>query len=108
MGKKNRILFFLLSLYSSFSISLEKEEGKKRREGEGRNKKKEGMCKVTRIYGNQDTSDNECEYWNPREREKGTERKREKEEREIIYEKRKILFLVSSDSDTQEKERGIN
>ena len=83
-------------------------------------KKKKEMCKVTRIYGNQDTSDNECEYWNTREREgekerererkgeKGRERERKKEEREIIYEKRKILFLVSSHSDTQEKERGIN
>lgn len=74
---------------------------------EERKKKKEGMCKVTRIYGNQDTSDNECEYWNTRrERERG--REGEREETEIIYEKRKILFLVSPHSDTQEKERGIN
>lgn len=38
-GKKNRILFFLLSLYSSFSISLGKKE-KERERNRGRKKKK--------------------------------------------------------------------
>lgn len=62
------------------------------------------MAIKTRVTTNVNIGTREKERMEEKGREKGGER----EEREIIYEKRKILFLVSSDSDTREKEIRIN